>query len=124
MKNKVMNIHKLRQRAGLSVPALAAETGVYPGMINNWEHEVYLPTARQLPVLAMALGCSIDALYVCDEDGKQVRHGEYSDVMAGRNRIEAQRMRVRFGEDERGNGRAAGLIRRGESGRREDDGEG
>lgn len=66
MQNQIMNIRTLRQRAGLSVPALAAETGVYPGMVNNWEHEVYLPTARQLPVLAMALGCSIDALY-CGE---------------------------------------------------------
>ena len=66
MQNQIMNIRTLRQRAGLSVPALAAETGVYPGMVNNWEHEAYLPTARQLPVLAMALGCSIDALY-CGE---------------------------------------------------------
>ena len=66
MKNKVMKIRALRQRAGLSVPARAAETGVYPGMVNNWEHEVYLPTARLLPVLSKALGCSIDALY-CGE---------------------------------------------------------
>lgn len=66
MQNQIMNIRALRQQAGLSVCALAAETGVYPGEINNWEHEVYLPAARKLPALAAALGCSIDALY-CGE---------------------------------------------------------
>lgn len=73
MKNKIMKIRKLRQRAGLSVCALAAGTGVYPGEVNNWEHEVYLPTARQLPALAAVLGCSIDALYRGrreDDDGE------------------------------------------------------
>lgn len=65
--NQIMKIRMLRQRAGLSVCALAAGTGVYPGEVNNWEHEVYLPTARQLPALATALGCSIDELYLGED---------------------------------------------------------
>lgn len=66
MKHQVMNIRQLRQRAEMSVRALAAAMGVYAGEVNNWENEVYLPTVRQLPALAAVLGCSVDELY-CEE---------------------------------------------------------
>jgi len=111
LKHQIMRIRKLRQRAEMSVSALAANMGVYAGDVNNWEHEVYLPMARQLPALAAALGCSIDALYTQGENG----------CCEEESQIEAQRTRVRFGEDELGNERADTFMWRGENGRREDE---
>lgn len=62
MKN-VMKIRKLRHTAGLTVRQLAAAMGECSQVIKAWEHETYLPHARQLPLLARVLGCRIDDLY-------------------------------------------------------------
>lgn len=63
MKYQTMNIRQLRERAGMTVCALAAAMGVYTQVIKAWESEDYLPKTRDLPQLAAALGCSIDELY-------------------------------------------------------------
>lgn len=62
MKN-VMKIRKLRVRAGLTVRDLAAAMGVYTQEIKALECETYLPHVRQLPLLALVLGCEINDLY-------------------------------------------------------------
>lgn len=59
----VMNIKELREAAGLSQQQLAAAMGVLQSTVSNWETEIALPRARQLPALALALGCTINDLY-------------------------------------------------------------
>lgn len=59
----VMKIHKLRVKARMTVRELAAAMGVYTQVVKDWECETYLPHARELPLLAQALGCEINDLY-------------------------------------------------------------
>ena len=42
--------------------------GVLQTAVSNWETEVALPRARQLPRLARVLGCSIGDLFLPVED--------------------------------------------------------
>lgn len=63
----VLRIRELRQKADISQQLLAAEMGVMPSAVCNWETEVALPRTRQLPELARALGCTIDELYAQEE---------------------------------------------------------
>lgn len=59
----VMRIRKCREKAGLQQKQLAESMGVLTSAVSNWESEVALPRARQLPLLAYVLGCSIDELF-------------------------------------------------------------
>lgn len=59
----VMRIKELRRKAGLTQVELADSVGVAQNVVSQWETEVALPRARQLPELARVLGCSIDDLY-------------------------------------------------------------
>lgn len=59
----VMRIKKLREKAGLQQKQLAESMGVLTSAVSNWESEVALPRARQLPLLAQVLDCSIDDLF-------------------------------------------------------------
>lgn len=63
----VMCIKQRREAAGLSQGALGVQMGVVQGAIGNWESEVSLPKARDLPRLARVLGCSIDDLFVKEQ---------------------------------------------------------
>lgn len=60
----IMRIKECRERIGLTQQQLGAETGVAPFVVESWEREAFLPLARQLPLVAQALGCSIDDLFV------------------------------------------------------------
>lgn len=60
----VMKIKELREAAGLKQTELAASVGVFQNVISNWENEVALPRARDIPYLARALGVTIDELFV------------------------------------------------------------
>lgn len=64
----VMRIKELREAAGLQQQQVAAHMGVFQPAVSNWETEVALPKARDLPRLAHILGCSIDDLFVPLED--------------------------------------------------------
>ena len=59
----IMRIKKLREKAGLQQKQLAESMGVLTSAVSNWESEVALPRARQLPLLAHVLDCSIDELF-------------------------------------------------------------
>lgn len=63
----VMQIKLFRERAGLTQMELAVEMGVCRSAVANWEREISLPLARQLPELARLLNCSIDDLFVSAE---------------------------------------------------------
>lgn len=65
---KVMKIKNLREAASLKQTELATQMGVLPTAVSNWENEVALPKARQLPMLARVLGVTIDELFVPIED--------------------------------------------------------
>lgn len=65
---KVMKIKELREAASLKQTELATQMGVLPTAVSNWENEVALPKARQLPRLARVLGVTIDELFVPIED--------------------------------------------------------
>lgn len=60
----IMRIKELREARGIPQRQLAADMGVLPTAVCNWETEVALPKARDLPQLAKVLGCSINDLYV------------------------------------------------------------
>lgn len=64
----VMRIKELREAAGLQQQQVAAYMGLFQSAVSNWETEVALPKARDLPRLAHILGCSIDDLFVPLED--------------------------------------------------------
>lgn len=59
----VVNIRPLREAAGLSVAELARAVGVSGPAISMIESGKNTPSADKLPLLADALGCSIDALF-------------------------------------------------------------
>ena len=64
----VMRIKELREGKGIPQGQLADRMGVLQSAISNWETEVALPRARQLPLLAKVLGVTIDELFVPIED--------------------------------------------------------
>ncbi len=64
----VMRIKELREAAELQQKQVAEHMGVLQTAVSNWETEVALPKARELPRLARVLGCSIDELFVSMED--------------------------------------------------------
>lgn len=64
----VMRIKELRESAGMSQQELGSNMGVGRRTVKNWELEISLPLARDLPLLADVLGVNtIDELY-CRED--------------------------------------------------------
>ena len=66
----MMRIRELRESANLTQQQLADSMGVVRGAVTNWETEVALPRARQLPLLKKVLGLrTIDELY--DDDGEE-----------------------------------------------------
>lgn len=68
MAEKIMRVKELREAASLQQVQVAERMGVLPTAVSNWETEVSLPRARQIPLLAHVLGCSIDDLFVPWED--------------------------------------------------------
>ena len=59
----IMRIKELRESKEISQKQLASDMGVLQTTISNWESEVALPRARDLPRLAELLGCTIDELF-------------------------------------------------------------
>lgn len=64
----IMRIKELRQMAGMTQQQVADSMGVLTSAVSNWESEVALPRARQLPLLARVLGCSIDELFAQESE--------------------------------------------------------
>ena len=59
----MMRIKELRLAAGLTQVQLGAKVGVAQNCISTWENESFLPRVRDLPLLAKALGVSIEELF-------------------------------------------------------------
>ena len=64
----VMRIAEQRKAAGLSQQQLADSMGVAQSNVVGWEKEIYLPRARQMRLLAKVLDCSIDELFVSEDE--------------------------------------------------------
>lgn len=64
----VMRIKEMREAAGMQQTQVAEHMGVFQSAVSNWETELSLPKARQLPRLAQVLGCSISDLFIPVED--------------------------------------------------------
>ena len=64
----IMRIRELRKAAGLTQTELGDNMGVSQTIVSDWENEVYLPKARQLPDLARVLNCEINDLYVTEQE--------------------------------------------------------
>lgn len=64
----VMCIKERREACGLSQSSLALQMGLRQSAVGNWETEVALPKARDLPRLSKVLHCSIDDLFVKEQD--------------------------------------------------------
>lgn len=58
-----MRIRELREARGLRQSQLAEDMGILQSAVSNWESEVALPRARELPRLARILGVEISELY-------------------------------------------------------------
>lgn len=69
----IMRIKERRTAAGLSQVELATQMGMVQSAIGNWETEIALPKARDLPRLARVLGCTINDLFAAEdpEDPKE-----------------------------------------------------
>lgn len=63
-----MRIKELREGQNLTQKALADKIEQLQSTVANWETELALPRARQLPDLARALNCSISDLFVDETD--------------------------------------------------------
>lgn len=61
-------IRKKREKLGKSQTQLAAEVGVIPSAVNQWESGNKTPTTDKLPLLAAALGCTINDLFTEDKE--------------------------------------------------------
>ncbi|MGN6108811.1 MAG: helix-turn-helix domain-containing protein [Kofleriaceae bacterium] len=57
------NIARLRAKAGLSQRELADLCDVDETAVSHWENGVSSPRSKRLPVVAQALGVTIDDLY-------------------------------------------------------------
>lgn len=68
----IMRIQELRVKAGMTQVALGTQMGVAQCVVSEWEKETYLPKARQLPELSRVLGCSINDLFVDDNETREV----------------------------------------------------
>ena len=64
----VMRIKELREAANLKQADLANQMGALVTSVSNWETEVALPKARDLPLLAKVLNCSISDLFVTEAE--------------------------------------------------------
>ena len=58
-----MNLKELRKAKGITQTELAEKLGIKRTTVSMWELNASSPTARMIPALAAALGCSIDALF-------------------------------------------------------------
>ena len=58
-----MKIRKFREAAGLTMRELAGKVGVSIATVSRWESGEDFPAAGRLPLLASALGCTIDELF-------------------------------------------------------------
>ena len=67
----VMCIKQRREAAGLAQAALSVKMGCVQSAVANWEMEISLPKARDLPRLAKVLGCTIDDLFVKEAEEGQ-----------------------------------------------------
>ena len=63
------NIRTLREQQGLSQAALAQKLGVCQQAVGKWERGASDPKWSLAPQLAVALHCSIDALFGRDPPG-------------------------------------------------------
>ena len=61
--DNLKNLRFLRERANISVKALAEGMGVTPQAVGKWERGESSPRSEQLPNLADLIGCTIDALF-------------------------------------------------------------
>lgn len=62
----LMRIQERRKEKGLTQAELATLAGVSQSTVAGWETESYLPKAKDIPLLAKILGCTIDQLFASD----------------------------------------------------------
>ena len=68
----IMRIRELRKEAGLTQVSLGVQLGMTQSIVSDWENEVYLPKARDLPLLARVLNCEINDLFVREDEELEV----------------------------------------------------
>lgn len=66
-----MNLKELRKAKGITQTELAERLGIKRTTVSMWEMNASSPTARMIPALAAALGCSIDDLFVTQGEKKK-----------------------------------------------------
>ena len=64
----VMRVKEAREAVSMRQADLAAAMGTTQSTVCMWETESALPRARQLPLLAKVLGCSINDLFVSGKE--------------------------------------------------------
>lgn len=64
---QVLRIRELRLQAGLEQKELGGAVGVTQSQVSNWELGRRYPPAGKLPLIAQALGCTINDLFAAPE---------------------------------------------------------
>lgn len=64
---QVLRIRELRLQAGLEQKELGGAVGVTQSQVSNWELGKRSPQAGKLPLIAQALGCTINDLFAAPE---------------------------------------------------------
>ena len=64
-------LEKCRKNAGITQVELATMLHVSQSTVSAWESGENYPTADKLPIIAGALGCSIDDLYRTEQPAEQ-----------------------------------------------------
>lgn len=69
----MLRIAELRKARGMSQTALARQLNITSQAVTAWETGRSMPAAATLPKLAVALGCTIDDLFVKEakDDGRE-----------------------------------------------------
>lgn len=63
-------IKKKREACGMTSTQLAQAVGVTPAAVTFWENGTNTPAGDKLPLLAAALGCTINDLFTEDKEGQ------------------------------------------------------
>lgn len=66
----IPGLRRKRIQRGISQRALCEICGFDRQTYNNWEHCRHWPSAKMLPILAAALGCTIEDLFLPDEESE------------------------------------------------------
>lgn len=65
----MLNTRKYRRKSGLTQAKLAEMLGVCSNAVSQWETGTRSPSVRHIMHIAKLLGCTVDDLLKCNDEG-------------------------------------------------------